>query len=120
MDPPGYALGHFAADGSYRALDHGEPIDTTGSRHVRDVDRMMEFDGIEDFSQQVAHTCEATLGFSDAFLRAALAINDAPQEQWEALFQASQSRVQQGFIAGGRTYIALVTAYSQSPAGLRP
>jgi hypothetical protein len=118
MDPPGYALGHFAADGSYRALDHGEPIDTTGLQLA--TGGMVEFDGIEDFSQKVAHSCQATLGFADAFLRAALAINEAPQEQWEALFEASESRVQQGFIAGGRTYIALLTAYSQSPAGLRP
>jgi hypothetical protein len=119
LDPPGYALGHFAADGAYRALDHGEPIDTTGSV-LMSSGEMVEFDGIEDFSQKVANTCPATLGFSDALLRAALVINDAPQDQREALFQASQSRVQQGFIAGGRTYNAWVTAYIQSPAGLRP
>lgn len=116
MDPSGYALGHFAADGSYRALDHGEPIDTTGSRYSS----MVEFDGIADFGQKFANSCEATLGFSAAFLRAALVINEAPQDQQEALFQASLSRVQQGFIAGDRTYNALVTAYIQSPAGLRP
>ena len=118
LDPPGYALGHFAADGSYRALDHGEPIDTTGL--LRADGEMVEFDGIEDFSQKVANTCQTTLGFSDALLRAALVLNEAPQDQREALFQASQSRVQQGFIAGGRTYNAWVTAYIQSPAGLRP
>jgi hypothetical protein len=118
LDPPGYALGHFAADGSYRALDHGEPIDTTGTQYV--AGEMVEFNGIEDFSQKVANTCQATLGFSDALLRAALVINESPQDQRESLFQASQSRVQQGFIAGGRTYNAWVTAYLQSPAGLRP
>lgn len=119
LDPPGYALGHFAADGSYRALDHGEPIDTTGSV-LMSSGEMVEFDGIADFSQKVANTCQATLGFSDALLRAALVINGATPAQQEALFRESQKRVEQGFIAGGRTYNAWVTAYTQSPAGLRP
>jgi hypothetical protein len=117
-DPVGYALGHFARDGSYRALDHGEPIDTTGSRYQRsDVDGMIEFDGIADFGQKYANTCEATLGFSDAFLRAAL-LMDSPPDLPEALFEESQRRVQRAFIAGGRSYSALVRAYIQSPAGL--
>jgi hypothetical protein len=119
IDPVGYALGHFANDGSYRALDHGQPIDTTGSRYVSGM-MATEFDGIADFGQKFAASCQATLGFSDAFLRAALVINDAPPAHRETLFEQSQMRVQQGFIAGGRTYLALVTAYLQSPAGLRP
>jgi hypothetical protein len=120
VDPAGYALGHFAADGSYRALDHGAPIDTTGSRSANGSNTAIEFDGIEDFGQKYADTCEATRGFSTAFLLAALVINQARPEQEAALLEASESRVQQAFIAGGRTYLALVKAYVQSPAGLRP
>ena len=120
MDPSGYALGHFAADGSYRALDRGAPIDTTGSRMPNSGNATIEFDGIEDFGQKYADTCEATRGFSTAFLLAALVINQAPAEQEAELLEASESRVQQAFIAGGRTYLALVKAYVPSPAGLRP
>jgi len=125
MDPSGYALGHFAADGSYRALDHGQPIDATGSIMVN-VDMlgnrsgMIEFDGIADFGAKFSNSCAATLGFADAFLHAALALDEASPAQQDALFQASQERVRQAFVSGGRTYIALVTAYIQSPAGLRP
>ena len=114
MDPSGFALGHFAADGSYRELDHGETIDSRGSHSG------IDFDGIADFGEKFADTCEATLGFSDAFLRAALVINGAPQARQEDLWQQSHVRVQQAFVSGGRSYIALVTAYIQSPAGLMP
>jgi hypothetical protein len=115
IDATGFALGHFAADGSYRELDNG-PIDTTGARYTGTV----SFDGIADFGQKYADSCEATLGFSDAFLQAALIINTAPDSARGDLFQANRARVQQAFINGGRSYHALVTAYIQSPAGLRP
>ncbi len=120
MDPSGFALGHFAADGSYRRLDHDQPIDPSGSRFSRRGDSSIEFDGIADFGQKFANTCEATLGFSDAFLSAVLVINQAPAFAQDDLFRGSQARVQQAFINGGRTYHALVTGYIQSPAGLRP
>jgi len=118
FDPSGYALGHFAADGSYRELDRG-PIDTTGSRLVGSGSAV-EFDGIADYGQKFANTCAATFGFSDAFLRAALVLNEAPQAAREDLLQGSRERVQQAFVNGGRSYAALVAAYIQSPAGLRP
>jgi hypothetical protein len=119
IDPSGFALGHFAADGSYRELDHG-PIDAKGQRYANGGNGMVAFDGIADFGQKYANTCEATLGFSDAFLRAALIINEAPETAQENLFEANHARVQQAFVNGGRSYDALVTAYIQSPAGLRP
>lgn len=120
MDPSGFALGHFAADGSYRTLDHGQPIDATGMRSTNLSGSMIRFDGIADFGQKFANSCDATLGFSNAFLRAAMVINKTPDFAQEDLFQSSQERVQRAFIDGGRTYHALIMAYIQSPAGLRP
>jgi hypothetical protein len=119
MDQSGFALGRFAADGMYRELDHGSPIDTTGSRRVGMVGER-KFDGIEDFGRQFAGSCEATLGFADQFLLAALAINGTPEQQRYELFEASRARVERAFVHEGRTYEALVKAYIQSPAGLRP
>jgi hypothetical protein len=116
-DPPGYALGHFAADGSYRELDHGLPIDTTGSRRTDMYpDEVIEFDGIADFGQKFSVDCDATRGIAATFARAAGVLNDAPTE----LVESSIERIQQAFVNSNRTYEDLVKAYIQSPAGLRP
>lgn len=119
MDQSGFALGRFAADGMYRELDHGLPIDTTGSRSVGMFGERT-FDGIEDFGRQFAGSCEATLGFADQFLLAALSLNGVPEDRRFTLFDASRTRVEQAFVHDGRTYEAAVKAYIQSPAGLRP
>lgn len=120
FDQPGFALGHFAADGTYRELDNGKPINTKGARSLGMPQIVREFDGIEEFGLQFAGSCEATLGFADQFLLAAMAINGVPEDQRDPLFQASRARVEQAFVDGGRTYEAIVKAYIQSPAGLRP
>lgn len=120
FDQAGFALGHFGSDGKYRELDKGKPIDTTGSRRVGMPQTVREFDGIEEFGLQYAGACESTLGFADQFLLAALAINGAPEQQRYELFETSRARVERAFVHEGRTYEALVKAYIQSPAGLRP
>ena len=120
VDPPGYALGHFAADGSYRELDHGEPIDVSGTLRTMNGQGSVPFNGLEDFGRQALGTCDATFGVADSFLRAALVINGAPEASRDELFRSSQGLVRQGFVAGGRSYAALVSAYIQSPAGLYP
>jgi hypothetical protein len=120
FDPTGFALGHFDRDGKYRELDHGKPVDATGSRARGMPQDVREFDGIEEFGRQFAGSCEATLGFADQFLLAAMAINGVPEDQRDPLFQASRARVERAFVNGGRTYEAIVKAYIQSPAGLRP
>lgn len=121
MDPAGYALGHFGADAAYRELDHGQPIDTTGviSRGM-DSGSIVMFDGIADFGAQLADRCEPTLSLADGFLRVALDLADFPQQQQQSLFEANQARMRQAYVAGGRSYAALVKAFAQSPAVLRP
>lgn len=119
MDPSGFALGHFAADGSYRELDHGLPIDTTGSRQTAMFpDEPIQFDGIADFGQKFEGNCEALQGIANSFLRAALVINEA--ERRDELYDESVARVQRAFVNSDRTYEDLVRAYIQSPAGLMP
>jgi len=118
LDQSGFALGRFAADGMYRELDHGMPIDTTGKRLSGPAQR--DFDGIADFGRQFAGSCEATLGFADQFLLAAMALNGVPEGDRYSLLEANRARVEQAFVNDGRTYEAAVKAYIQSPAGLRP
>ncbi|HXK17544.1 MAG TPA: DUF1588 domain-containing protein [Polyangiaceae bacterium] len=120
IDQPGFALGHFAADGTYRDQDHGLPIDTTGTFGLGQNQINVGFDGIEDFGLKALQSCATTFGVADGFLRAALVINNAPQDARERLFQASQWQVRQGFRSGQQTYAALLRAYIQSPAGLNP
>lgn len=117
IDPSGFALGHFAADGSYRELDHGLPIDTTGSRRTGMYpEEVIEFDGITDFGRKFAEDCNAMRGIAATFTRAAGTLNGAPVD----LIDDSIERVAQAFVNSDRTYEDLVRAYIQSPAGLRP
>ena len=97
MDQTGFALGRFAADGMYRELDHGLPIDTTGSRRVGMVGERT-FDGVEDFGRQFAGSCEATLGFADQFLLAALGVNGVPEAERYTMFEANRARMEQAFV----------------------
>ncbi len=118
MDSVGYALGHFGADGAYRELDHGQPIDTTGS--ISFGQGTVMFDGIQDFGARLADKCEPNLALADGFLKVAINLAGFPQEQQQPLFDANVDRVRQAFVAGGRTYPALVKAFAQSPAVLKP
>lgn len=113
MDPVGFALGNFGADGQYRELDHGLPVDTTGSRPG--FEELVQFDGIADFGQKFENECVALKGIAATFARAAGALNGASPE----LVEASIERIQQAFVNSDRTYQSLVRAYIQSPAGLR-
>lgn len=120
FDQTGFALGHFDANGSYRELDHGLPIDVTGSRQVNQGSRTIDFDGIADFGEKFSGNCEATLGLAHRLLRAALVVNEVPEATRGEVYEANKARFEQAFVNGGRSYRALVTAYIQSPVGLRP
>ena len=118
LDQPGYALGNFDSDGGYRTLDHGAPVDTTGKLQFGDVQPM--FDGIADFGVQLADKCQPNLALAHGFLGIALDLAGFSQDQQQALLDANIDRVQQAFVRGSRSYPALVTAFAQSEAVLRP
>jgi hypothetical protein len=114
FSPLGYALGHFDAAGDYRSLDHDRPIDTSGY-YPLGGGATLEFDGIADFGAKAVATCEANLGVVDSFLHIALTARGFDSEARYPLVEQHRERVQQAFIARGRTYQALVRAYAQSP-----
>lgn len=118
MNPLGFALGHFDREGSYRELDHGQPIDTTGSYQTNDGSTM-EFDGIADFGAKAADSCEANQTIVDSFLRVALGHLGHGDEDREALITQHSERVRSAYVMGGRSYLALVKGYAQSPLTLR-
>jgi hypothetical protein len=119
MNPLGYALGHFDRAGNYRELDHDLPIDTTGT-FMADGQDVIAFDGIADFGAKAADTCHANLSIADGFLRVALTELGYDETTREAAIEANRERVQQAFVAGGRSYPALVKAFAQSALVLRP
>jgi hypothetical protein len=120
VDPAGFALGHFDATGSYRELDRGHPIDTTGSVLLGGSGRTVQFDGLRDLNHQLADSCAANKGLADSFLSLAVTVNGVPAQEQGDFMDANRQRVHRGFLNGGRTYEALVKAYIQSPAGLYP
>jgi hypothetical protein len=120
FDSLGYALGSFDSMGRYRDLDHGQPLDLSGSFTLPVSAGSIAFDGLADFAAKLGASCDATLAVADAFLRYALAVNGVADDEAETLFEANRSRFRQAFVQGGRTYPALVQAYAQSPLGIRP
>ncbi len=120
MDPLGASLEHFGLEGEIRALDQGRPIDSSGEYLLAVSGRLIEFDDHVSLGKQLVDTCGAHLGVAARFVRLAQAVTGRSPEEDELYYQASVERVQQGFIRGGRTYRALLDAYLQSPAVLRP
>jgi hypothetical protein len=117
MNPLGFALGHFDREGSYRELDHGQEIDTTGSYETNAG--VIEFDGIADFGAKAAESCDANQAIVDSFLRVALANLGYGDEAREALITEHTERIRSAYVMGGRSYLALVKGYAQSPLTLR-
>lgn len=118
LNPAGYALGHFDRAGQYRELDHDQLIDTTGQ--IMADDGQIAFDGIADFGAKAADTCEANLALVDSFLRVALTGSNDLYGPAEGVIEAHRDGVRQQFVAGGRSYSALVKAYAQSALVLKP
>jgi hypothetical protein len=123
IDPLGVSLEHFDAAGQYREEDAGRPVDASGTYELRASDRRIAFDDIAELGKELEDSCDANLGLASEFIRLALARTDpayAASEPVTAAFEADRARVQQAFIRGGRSYRALVRAYAQSAAVLRP
>lgn len=120
FDPLGVSLEHFDAQGNYRTLDAGKPVDASGSYRLPSEAAATSYVDHADLGRQLVFTCDATRGFVDQFLRLALEKAGKPFGPPEMILEESRDRVAQGFVRGGRTYRALVEAYAQSPAALRP
>jgi hypothetical protein len=116
IDPPGFALGNFDSEGEYRSVDHGKPVDATGTLPLRL--KMISFDGVLDLGEQLVGTCDANIGLADAILNVAL--DQTTGVAREAVFDENAERIRQAFVHSNRTYEDLVRAYLQSPIGLRP
>lgn len=115
IDPLGVSLGNYDESGSYITLDAGKPIDTSASYQLPQSGGDLEFKNIEDLARQLTSTCDANLGFADAFLRFALEQSGAQTTVLDA-YQVDSARMRQAFMRSGRTYRSLIKAFAQGLA----
>lgn len=71
IDPPGLALEHFAADGSYLTTDAGKPIDSSSSFDVLQGGEpsTISFSDIHDFGGQASNHCAVISCFARKLLQ---------------------------------------------------
>jgi hypothetical protein len=118
MDPLGYPFGDFDSMGNLRSIDHGEPIDVSGSYRLDG--KQMTYPDLKDFSRQMAASCKAKESFVAAFLQTALAIRGVPVDERQALIERDEETTFQGYSVTQGSYVDLVTAFAQSPVTLQP
>jgi hypothetical protein len=117
MDPLGYALEHYGSDGSYRDLDNGQPVDSSGA--INDT-FIYVFDGVAQLTDSVSGSCEVARCFAQAELEYALHVNGM-LPLGSALPQDSPdvNQVAQQFADSGRNLRALAVAIAQSSIFLK-
>jgi hypothetical protein len=123
IDPLGLSLEHFDGTGQYREVDAGRPVDASGTYQLFDSGRPFVFADFQDLALQLEDSCAAHLGLASEFLRLAAANYEGSpvaSQVDSSEYLADRERLQQGFIRGGRSFRALVRAYAQSAAVLRP
>jgi hypothetical protein len=120
IDPLGLSLEHFDAEGNYRTLDAGKPVDASGSFTFPSSGAVKTYVDHVDLSRQLVSDCDVTRAFVYQFLRIASEKAGTPFDPGQMDLEENHARVTRAFVQGGRTYRALVRAYAQSPAALRP
>jgi hypothetical protein len=120
FDPLGVSLEHFDADGNFTMLDAGKPVDSSGSYRLPSQDAVARYVDNLDLGRQLVFSCDATRGLVGQFLRIASEKAGTPVEARDMVLEQNHVRIEQAFVNGGRTYRALLKAYAQSPAALRP
>jgi len=118
IDPLGLSLEHFDGQGVYQTLDAAQPVDSSGMYLLRLSGRTISFEDVADLGSQLADTCEANAGFASHYLALGLTRLGVSPELLTGVHDANVARFQQAFVAGGRSYRALVTAFAQSSAVL--
>lgn len=117
MDPIGVALLHFDELGGYRETEKGQPIDASGEYRLESAE-LLEFSDHETLATQLAKTCDATRGLSNAFLRVGIAQNRI-SITYEDL-QRAQTTMRQKLYDFGLSYEGWVKAFARTRVVLAP
>jgi hypothetical protein len=120
INPGGFSLEHFDAKGTYRTVDAGAPVDSSGVFQIPLDGGRLSFTSIEDLAPQLVATCDASNGFADAHLLQAMQTVGLGDVNF-TLSQANaedQARVRQAF-GTEKSYRSLLQAIAQTEAFLR-
>jgi len=118
IDPLGVSLEHFDGDGVYRTFDAAQPVDSSGTYVLRQSQRSISFKDVGELGRKLADTCDASQGLASEYLALGLTRMGVSPGDWQTMHEDDLLRFQQAFVAGGRSYRALVTAFAQSAAVL--
>jgi len=118
IDPLGVSLEHFDGNGQYRTVDAAQPVDSSGTYTLQRSGRSIGFDDFAELGSQLAEDCEANLGFASRYLALGLSRVGVPDDELQTVYDHELPRFQQAFMAGGKSYSALVRAFAQSAAVL--
>jgi hypothetical protein len=71
MDTPGFSLEHFDEQGSYRDLDNGKPVDSSGTL----LTPPLSFTSYDDLAPQLAVSCPVAQCFAKLVMTNAFAVS---------------------------------------------
>jgi hypothetical protein len=111
IDPPGYAFGHYDALGRWSELDHGKPIDASGSLQFQTVS--LKFDGVRQLGEQLVGSCDLYRCAVQAYLHRALGSPKAGSAETRAALLWA-------FVDSGLDLRALFSWVAASPSFLAP
>jgi hypothetical protein len=113
-DPPGYSLEHFDAQGNYRDIDNGKPVDSSGtiSSPV-----MLTFSSIDTLAPQLATSCTVAHCFSNSLMTDAFAA--ATSGAAPTFTEEEINHVGNVFANSGFSIRALVKAIVETPSFLQ-
>ena len=115
MDPIGDSLEHFAADGSYRSLQNGVPIDSAGA-YETPSGATMTFSNVRDLGAQLAKDCSVAQCVTQQMMQTARLNASLPVD---AASDVTVTSVAYRFAQSGYDLRTLVQAVVQSNAFLR-
>jgi len=116
IDPLGYSLENYDAEGKYVSVDAGQAVDASGSYPLPSSGVEIAFKDIADLDQQLLDTCDANFGLADQFLLFALEQSGAASPSLDGSLELDRARLHQACMRSGRTYRSLIKAFAQSQA----
>ena len=116
IDPLGYSLENYDAQGKYVSVDAGQPVDASGTYPLPSSRVEIAFKDIADLGRQLLDTCDANFGLADQFLVFALEQSGVANPSLDDSHQLDRERLRQAFMRSGRSYRSLIKAFAQSQA----
>jgi hypothetical protein len=115
IDPPGFAFENFDANGRFRTMDNGKPIDATGTFEIGG--RAVRFDGPGQLMTAMADSCAVRACFVRRWMEYALGTFGRTLKPAD---DPGVAEVAAAFAASGEDLFELVVAITQSQPFIAP